>query len=162
MHSFQTINLHCCKNYVITEFFEISQFEISFLCKFNGNFSAECKIALDEESKSAILICEQNVFNINETKKVFPVPPGQLKSESPLVLSFVTFRRISNVYFCCSFNNGIFVLQLKIFCCYWYLSPNNYIGFHNNKSATETESPNNLRTEWSLLSQWLKNWRLVT
>jgi hypothetical protein len=58
------------------------------LCIFNGNFSAEwavrppsSKVAAipDEVSASAILFCERIIANINEIKKVFPVPPGASK-----------------------------------------------------------------------------------
>lgn len=61
------------------------QVGVSLLCIFNGNFSAEwavlppsSKVAAipDEASASAILFCERIVANINEIKKVFPVPPG--------------------------------------------------------------------------------------
>lgn len=40
VHSYNTINLHCCKTFAVVEFFDMLPVGVSLLCIFNGNILA--------------------------------------------------------------------------------------------------------------------------
>lgn len=67
---------------------------VSVVCKFNGNFSAECAVRPpsksvaaipDDAIASAILFRDRMVAKMIEMRKVLPVPPGaSMKYNPPL------------------------------------------------------------------------------
>ena len=70
MHSSHTINLQCCKTFVIAEIFEMLQVGVSLLSIFNGTFSA--KWAIQPPSNNVAVIPDKAIIaKINEIKKVY-------------------------------------------------------------------------------------------